>query len=108
MTAERRNEAFCWLKYYCGGYTKSQAIKAVTVPKSWTTRDANNTLPLQNPKTIYRTRNENPSAWVEIKSPPEILYYTKMRNRQHFGQGESKGTPFTQEPLKSKFNWNAL
>ena len=31
----------------------------------------------------------------------------KMRNRQHFGQTETDGTPFTQEPLKTKFNWNA-
>ena len=45
---------------------------------------------------------------MEIKSPTEILYYAKMQNRQHFGQAESEGTPFTQEPLKSKFNWNAL
>ena len=45
---------------------------------------------------------------MEIKIPPEILYYAKMRNRQYFSQAESEGTLFTQEPLKPKFNWNAL
>lgn len=34
MTAERRNEAFCCLKYYRRGSTKSQAINVVTVPTS--------------------------------------------------------------------------
>ena len=45
----------------------------------------------------YKDKNQqkDPTAWAEIKSPPEILYYTKMRNRQHFGQAETDGTPFT-------------
>ena len=31
-----------------------------------------------------------------------------MRNWQHFGQVETKCTPFNQESLKTKFNCNAL
>ena len=80
MTAERKNEAFSWLKYYFGKLQKSQEVYAVTVPASWTTIGMNNTSPLEDPKYIYKTKNETPSAWMEIKSPPEILYYTKMRN----------------------------
>ena len=106
MTAERKNEAFGWLKYY-RGKSRSQVIDAVTVPTSWTTRVEDNTSPLEDPKDIYKTLRANPSVWVEIESPPEILYYTKMRNRKNFGQAETEGTPFTQEPLKTKFNWNA-
>ena len=29
-----------------------------------------------------------------------------MRNQQHFGQAYSKKTPFTQEPLRTKFAWS--
>ena len=63
---------------------------------------------MEDPKAIYKTRKENPSAWAKIKSPPEIIYYDKMSNCHHFGQVETEGTPFMQEPLKTKFNWNAL
>ena len=57
---------------------------------------------------IYKTQNENPSVRVGIRSPPEIFYNTKMRNQQHFGQAETDDIPFTQELLKTKFNWNDL
>lgn len=86
----------------------SQKIDILTVPKSLTTRDTADNSTLEDPKAIYKTRKENPSAWVEIKIPPEILYNAKKRNCQHFSQAESKNTPFTQEPLKTKFNLNAL
>ena len=55
MTAERKNEAFGWLKYYCGKLQRSQAIDAVIVPASWTTRGEDNTSPLEDPKNIYKT-----------------------------------------------------
>ena len=104
---ERRNEAYSRLKYYRGKTVKSQSIDHVIIPKSWTEKEEDE--PLEDPKELYKDkdRRKDPNAWIEIKSPPEILYYTKMRNRQHFGQAETDGTPFTQEPLKTKFNWKA-
>ena len=31
----------------------------------------------------------------------------KLQNQKHFGQAEYEGTPFTQEPLRTIFNWSA-
>ena len=83
---------------------KSQSIDHVTIPKLWTKKEED--APLEDAKELYKDKNrrKDPTAWAEIRSPPEILYYTKMQNRQHFGQAETDGTPFTQEPLKTKFN----
>ena len=75
MAAERSNEAFSQLKYYCVKLLNSQAIDSVTVPASLTTRDPEDTSPLEDTKDVYKTQNETPLAWVEIKSPPEILNY---------------------------------
>ena len=52
MAAEKRNEAFSPLKYYCGKLMKSQAIYAVMVPTSWTTRYSDDTSLLEDPKAI--------------------------------------------------------
>ena len=30
-----------------------------------------------------------------------------LRYQRHFGQAEYEGTPFTQEPLRTLFNWSA-
>ena len=29
-----------------------------------------------------------------------------MRNQQHFGQAYIEKTPFTEEPLRTRFSWN--
>ena len=77
---ERRNEAYSRLKYYRGKTVKSQSIDHVTIPKSSTEKEED--APLEDPKELYKDKNrrKDPTAWAEIKSPPEILYYTKMQN----------------------------
>ena len=32
----------------------------------------------------------------------------KVQNQKHFGQAEYEDTPFTQEPLRTLFNWSAF
>ena len=56
MATERSNEAFSWLKYYRQKSLKSQAIDAVTVPTPWTTRNPDDTSPLEDPKDITRLK----------------------------------------------------
>ena len=96
------------MRYYHKKTVKSQSIDHVIIPKLWINKEED--VPLEDPKELYKDTNcrKDPTAWAEIKSPSEILYYTKMRNQQHFGQAETEGTPFTQELLKTKFNWNGL
>jgi len=77
---------------------------------SWTTWSDNN-VPLEDPKKLYantpnRTDVTNNPDWTTIKTPAEILYYCKMRNQQHFGQAYTEKTPFTKEPLRTRFSWN--
>ena len=59
---------------------KSQSINDVTIPKLWTNKEED--VPLEDPKELYKDTNcqKDPTAWAEIKCPPDILYYTRMRN----------------------------
>ena len=42
-----------------------------------------------------------------VTCPKEAGYYLKLRNRRHFGQAETEGTPLTETTMKEKFNWEA-
>ena len=44
--------------------------------------------------------------WTTIKTPAEILHYSRIKNQQHFGQAYTEGTPFTKDPLRTQFSWN--
>jgi len=103
-----------------------QGIDRVTIPSSWiqateamdreelknTTRKENTPetseddimITLEDPKTADK---DDPSLWAEVDDPKEVGFLLRLRNRRHFGQSEHENTPFTQEPLKKKFNWSA-
>ena len=59
---------------------------------------------LEDPKTVD---DDDPSLWIEENDPKVVEFFLRLRNRRHFGQSEHEKTPFTQEPLKTKFNWSA-
>lgn len=63
---------------------------------------------MKDPKELYKTRKEKPAEWMETKIPQEILHFTKIWNCQNFSQAELRGTSFTKETQRTKFNWNAL
>ena len=48
-----------------------------------------------------------PDDWRTVTCPAEIKLMLKLWNQRHFGQAEYEGTPFTQEPLQTLFNWSA-
>ena len=109
---ERRNRGYGILKYFRGKTVKSQAVNEINIPTSWTKREKNDNSPLEDPKKLYsNTPNKkdisNDHNWITIKTPAEILLWCREKNRQHFGQAFSEGTPFTREPLSTRFSWNA-
>ena len=108
---ERRHRGYGLLKYFRGKAVRSQAVDEIKIPSSWTTRDKDDTTPLEDPKKLYaRTPNRkdisNDPNWITITTPSEILEYCRMRNQQHFGQAYTEGNPFTKEPLSTQLSWN--
>ena len=132
---ERISNTYRMFNYHRGKYKDSQGIDRVTIPSSWIPATAkmnrdepNNTkrnekLPqtsqhsksqtmreddiminLEDPKTVD---DDDQSLWTEVNDPKEVEFLLRLRNRKHFGQSEHEKTPFTQEPLKTKFNWSA-
>ena len=103
--AERKNEVYAQLRYVRGKSQASSGITRLQVPKSWPSSSSPveaEEISLEDPKTV-----RNPSDWIEVNCPKEIEFLIRIRNQRHFGQAETEGTPFTQEPLKHRFNWSA-
>ena len=57
---------------------------------------------MEDPKAI-----QNNDEWMTVTCPKAIEYYLKLRNRRHFGQAKTEGTPFTSTAMKEKFNWES-
>ena len=98
---EHKNEVYQYFRVLKNQHNSKRGIDHLQIPTSWPTASDPITSPLvlEEPKTA--------TDWRETKCPREIEFLVKMRNRMHFGQSEYDKTPFTQEPLKSKFNWSA-
>ena len=76
-------------------------LSRVEVPSSWPTSqeyDEEN-CKLDDPKEA--------TSWRTVVAPNEIEFLLKLRNRRHFGQSETEGTPFTTKRMKEQLNWNA-
>ena len=104
MKARSRNEAYRRLGYARGQNAKQQMIDRILVPTSWpmpATYDPDQPLTLSDPKLT------EPDDWRTVTCPAEIELMLKLWNQKHFGQAEYEGTPFTQEPLRTLFNWSA-
>jgi hypothetical protein len=123
---ERISNTYRMFNYHRGKYKDSQGIDRVTIPSSWikateamAREEPNNTtrknktsetteddimITLEDPKTVDKDDN---TLWTEMNDPKEVEFYLRLRNRRHFGQSEHEKIPFTQEPLKTKFNWSA-
>ena len=102
--AKRWTEAYRRLDYVTGKNVKQQTINKILVPTSWPTVDTYNPdgrLTLSYPKLT------EPDTWRTVTCPAEIELMLKLRNQKHFSQAEYEGTPFTQEPLQTLFNWSA-
>eukprot|EP00957_Ditylum_brightwellii_P050175 3804461-Ditylum_brightwellii.AAC.1 len=74
-------------------------ITNLQIPITWptTTSAEQSTIKLDNPKTA--------NYWRTVNTPKEVIFYSKLRNRLHFGQ--AKGTPFIVPPLSEEFDWLA-
>ena len=84
---------------------RSSGIDRLEVLVSWPTfkeYDDNVVYTLEDPKLIPKGDTDK---WKTITCPNEIEFYLKLRNRWHFGQAETEGTPFTQPAMKEKIDW---
>eukprot|EP00957_Ditylum_brightwellii_P131985 10063840-Ditylum_brightwellii.AAC.1 len=63
---------------------KSRSIMSLQIPVTWPSSDSdeNQIHALENPK--------EEKHWRTVKTPREIVFYLKLRNRLHFG--EAKGS----------------
>ena len=104
MKAESRLEAYRRLGYARGKNIKQQTINRILVPISWQTPDAYNP---DHPLTLSDPKLTKSDGWRTITCPAEIKLMLKLRNQHHFSHSEYKGTPFTQDPLRTLFNWSA-
>eukprot|EP00957_Ditylum_brightwellii_P050848 3856007-Ditylum_brightwellii.AAC.1 len=78
---------------------KSGSILSLQIPVTWppSNCDEDQISALDNLKEAQH--------WRTVKTPREIAFYLKLRNRLHFGQ--AKSTPFTVPPLGEEFDWAA-
>ena len=104
MRAECRLEAYRRLGYARGKHNTQQSINKILVPMSWPTRETYNP---DHPLTLSDPKLTKPDDWRTVTCPTEIELMLTLRNQRHFGQAEYEGTPFTQEPLRTLFNWSA-
>ena len=104
MKAERRTEAYRRLGYVTGKNVKQQTINRILVPTLWPTVETYNP---DQPLTLSDPKLTDPDNWRTATSLAEIELMLKLRNQKRFGQAKYEGTPFTQDPLHTHFNWSA-
>ena len=101
---EHKIRVFKRLDFQQGKDIQSAGISRVEVPISWPTSD-------QDPDTVEYLKDlkqvKGEENWRMVTCPKEVEYYLKLRNRRHFGQAETEGTPLTATAMKEKFNWEA-
>jgi hypothetical protein len=99
---ERQGRAYSKSAYQRRGGSRGGGINRLQVPAAWPTMeeyDDNKQYEFEDPQKT--------SNWRDINCPKEIEFSLRLRNQRHFGQAESKGTPFTTPRMKHKFNWSA-
>ena len=104
--AERRNQCYRNFKFHQGTGISTQEINRIQIPKLWKTMaeyEEDDEFGWIDPKKVDK---DDESQWRIITVPTEIEFFLLKRNQLHFGQSEHKGTPFTAEPMKKKFDWS--
>ena len=115
---DRISNTFRMFNYHRKKYKDSQRIDRVTIPSSWIpatesmdkeepndkTRNENTTS--KSNTSSSQTQSEDDIIWTKMNDPKEVGFLLRLRNRRHLGQSEHEKSPFTQEPLKTKFNWS--
>ena len=99
VNTETKARAFRKSKSMIGG--DRSGLSRLEVPASW----PNSTTFDEDTSTLEDLKQA--TTWRTVVAPKDIEFLLKSRNRRHFGQAETKGTPMTTPRMKRQFNWSA-